>query len=133
MRKLLCAVALAAVAWAQDADPKVERGRYLALEVARCQECHTPKLDTGEYIKSQMMKGTTLPYTPVNPASAWRSKTPDVTANSAILTRWGVEGMTKFLETGRNPRGSKAASPMPTYTMSHDDAEAIALFLKSIQ
>jgi mono/diheme cytochrome c family protein len=27
----------------QATDPKLERGKYIVEEVARCQECHTPK------------------------------------------------------------------------------------------
>ena len=38
-----------------------------------------------------------------------------------------------YLETARNPRGGKAGPPMPAYTMSHDDADAIVTFLKSLQ
>lgn len=121
---------------AQDAkvpDQKVERGRYLVQQVARCHDCHTPRLDNGDYVKSQMMKGTTLSWTPVTPLPNWRAKTPDVTANSAVMKRWGADGMIKFLETGKTPRGGKAEPPMPAYTLSPEDAEAVVAYLNSIQ
>jgi hypothetical protein len=38
----------------------LERGRYLAEEVGRCPECHTPKTETGEFGKTRWMKGATL-------------------------------------------------------------------------
>ena len=38
----------------------------------------------------------------------------------------------KFLQTARNPRGGKAGPPMPAYTVSAEDAEAIAAYLKSL-
>ena len=31
---------------------KVERGRYLVEDVAKCQDCHTPRSETGELDKS---------------------------------------------------------------------------------
>ena len=69
LRSVLAAgLAMAAVRmWGQDVaagDAKVARGKYLAEEVARCQDCHTPKMDNGNFIKSQWMKGTTMSVTP---------------------------------------------------------------------
>src|SRR5678815_5053289 len=31
----------------------VERGKYLVEEIARCQECHTPRTETGEFDRSR--------------------------------------------------------------------------------
>jgi len=129
----LAGLSLAAVlSYGQDQDPKVARGKYLAEEVARCQDCHSPKTERGDFIKSQWMKGSTLDFMPASGAPGWRSKSPDVTSASVILSRWGVEGMIKFLETGKNPRGGKAGAPMPPYTMKHEDAEAIVAYLKTL-
>ena len=135
MRRLWIAGLLATAAFAQDAakDPVVSRGKYLAEEVAKCQTCHTPQMDNGDYIKSQWMKGSSLGFTPVSNPANWKSKAPDISANSPIMKRWGDEGMTRFLETGRNPRGSKPGSPMPVFTLSHEDAAAVTAFLKTIQ
>jgi hypothetical protein len=114
-------------------DDKVVRGKYLAEEVAKCQDCHTPKMDNGSYIKSQWMKGAAISLMPANPIPGWRSAAPDITPNGALWKRWGDDGMTGFLETGKSPRGGKAGAPMPTYTLKHEDAEAIVAFLKSLQ
>ena len=38
----------------------------------------------------------------------------------------------KFLETAKNPRGGTAGPPMPAYTLSRDDADAIVAYLKSL-
>lgn len=135
MRTFAIAGALASIALAQDTskDPKIERGRYLVEQVAKCQDCHTPKMDNGDFIRSQWMKGTTLGFTPAAPVPNWKSKAPDVSANSVIMKRWGEEGMVRFLETGKNPRGNKAGAPMPTYNLLHEDAEAVAAFLKSVE
>jgi mono/diheme cytochrome c family protein len=117
-----------------SADPKIERGRYLAEEVAKCEDCHTPRMmNSNDLIKSQWMKGASLSFTPVVAPPNWRSKAPDITSTSPLWSRWGEEGMVKFLETGRNTRGNHADPPMPVYTLSHDDAVAVAAYLKSLK
>ena len=129
VRFLLLFTALATLALAQD--DKVTRGKDLVEEVARCQDCHTPKLQDGTFMKSAAFRGTTLAFAPVIPASAWRAKTPDITPQGALWKRWGEEGFSKFLQTGKGPRGNKADAPMPAYTLRPDDAEAVVAFLKT--
>lgn len=119
---------------ADSTDPKIERGRYLAVEVAKCQDCHTPRMmNSNDLIKSQWLKGAPLSFTPVVAPPNWRSKSPDITSTSPLWSRWGEEGVVKFLETGRNTRGNLADPPMPAYTLSHDDAVAVAAYLKSLK
>jgi mono/diheme cytochrome c family protein len=113
-------------------DAKAERGQYLVEEVGRCQECHTPKTDTGEFDKSRWMKGATLIGVPSAPVADWHQKSPDLTSTSALWTRWGQDGFSKFLQTAKNPRGGKAGPPMPAYTLNAEDADAIATYLKSL-
>jgi mono/diheme cytochrome c family protein len=113
-------------------DAKVERGRYLVEDVARCQECHTPKMENGEFNKAQWLKGATLIAVPSAPVADWHQKSPDITSTSALWQRWGQDGLAKFLETAKNPRGGKAGAPMPAYTLKADDAEAIVAYLKSL-
>lgn len=130
---VLAGLALTAIiSYGQAQDDKVARGKYLVEEVARCQDCHTPKTEKGDFIRSQWMKGATLDFTPAVAMMGWHSKSPDITSTSVLFTRWNVEGLVKFLETGKNPRGNKAGPPMPTYTMRHEDADAIVAFLKSL-
>jgi mono/diheme cytochrome c family protein len=128
---LLLGAGISTVAFAQD--EKVARGKYLVEEVARCQDCHTPKMDNGSYIKSQWMKGAAISMMPAQPVVGWKSAAPDVTPNGAIWKRWGEEGITTFLSTGKSPRGGRAAAPMPAYSLKKEDAEAVVAFLKSLQ
>ncbi len=115
-------------------DDKVARGKYLVEEVARCQDCHTPHLmGSGELVKSAWLKGATLDFVPVTQPPNWHAKTPDITSTSALWSRWTEDGMVKFLETGRNPRGSKADPPMPAYNLTHEDALAVTAYLKSLK
>jgi mono/diheme cytochrome c family protein len=116
----------------QAPDAKMQRGKYLVEEVARCQECHTPKVEGGAFDKTKWLKGAKLEVAPIGTIAGWHATSPDLTSTSALWTRWGQDGVTKFLETAKNPRGGKADPPMPAYMMSHDDADAIATYLKSL-
>jgi mono/diheme cytochrome c family protein len=133
---LTCAVTTLTVSGqgaAPPADAKLARGKYLVEEVARCQECHTPKLESGEFDKAQWLKGTTLVYAPSAPIAGWHQKSPDITSTSGLWKRWGgVEGFAKFLETAKTPTGGKAGPPMPAYTMKAEDAAAMAAYLQSL-
>jgi len=113
-------------------DPKLERGKYLVEEVARCQECHTPTLPDGTFDKANWMKGSTLVGIPAAPIEDWHQKAPDITSTSRLWERWKVEGFAKFFETAKNPRGGKAGPPMPGYMLKIEDAEAITAYLKSL-
>ncbi|MDR1990297.1 MAG: c-type cytochrome [Acidobacteriaceae bacterium] len=119
----------AAVA-AQDA--KVQRGKYLVEEVARCQECHTPRTETNDFDRTKWLKGGKLVAAPETPIRGWHQTSPDITSTSPLWQRWGEDGVAKFLETAKNPRGGGAGAPMPAYTLSADDAAAIAAYLKSL-
>jgi len=126
------ALALAGV-FAFGEDDKVARGKYLVEEVAKCQDCHTPKMDNGSYIKSSWMKGAAIAVMPAVPVPGWHAAAPDITPNSVVWKRWGDDAMVTFLETGKTPRGGAAGPPMPTYTLKHDDAVAVVAFLKTLQ
>jgi len=97
---------------ASGQDAKLERGKYLVEEVAKCQECHTPKTEAGEFNKSQWMKGATLIGVPSAPVARWHQKSPDISSTSTLWTRWGVDGFSKFLQTAKTPTGASAVQPI---------------------
>jgi hypothetical protein len=41
--------------------------------------------------------------------------------------------MLKFFETGLTPKDKKPGPPMPVYTLSRPDAEALVAYLKSLK
>jgi mono/diheme cytochrome c family protein len=131
---LLSAGAIAFVAGktllAQDGN--VQRGKYLVEEVARCQECHSPKMDSGDFDRSKWLKGAKLGVAPIGQTPRWHATSPDITSTSALWQRWGDDGLVKFFETASNPRGGKADAPMPAYALKHEDAVAIVAYLKSL-
>ena len=128
-------LAMTTMAPAQNSkpDPKLERGKYLTEEVARCQECHTPLLESGELDKAQWMKGSTLVGIPATKIPDWHQKAPDITSTSNLWEKWKTEGFSKFLQTAKNPRGGKAGPPMPAYAMKAEDADAITAYLQSLK
>jgi mono/diheme cytochrome c family protein len=130
---LLSSLALVpAAGWMRAADDKVERGKYLVEEVAKCQECHTPRNANGTFDKSKWLKGATLDFAPTHEVEGWHKTSPDLTGTSPLFGRWQVKGVTEFLMTAKNPRGGKADPPMPAYHMNKEDAEAIVAYLKSL-
>jgi hypothetical protein len=113
-------------------DAKVQRGKYLVEDVARCQECHSPKTESGDFDKAKWLKGAKLNVAAITTVQGWHAASPDITSTSQLWQRWGVDGMVVFLETAKNPRGNKAGPPMPAYMLPHDDADAIVAYLKSL-
>jgi mono/diheme cytochrome c family protein len=131
---LLTLLATAALAAPPDGASKVEWGRYLAVDVGKCAECHTPKTESGELDKEKWMKGKVMEYAPIEPIKDWHKTSPDITPSGRLWTRWGGEAaLVKYLTTGLTPRGTKAGPPMPTYTMKQADAEAIVEYLKTLK
>ncbi len=108
------------------------RGKYLVESVGMCQTCHTPKLESGELDKSKWMKSAVLDIQPLKTIPKWHKTAPDLTPSGQLFKKWGPDGIVKFLETGKNPRGNEADPPMPAYRLSHEDAVAIVEYLKTL-
>jgi len=135
MRRLIVsALAAASLLPAADQMTKLERGRYLAEEVGKCHECHTPKTETGQLDKSKWMKGKVMEVAPLAPMEGWHKTSPDITPSGRLWAKWGGEAaMVRYLTTGLTPSGKPAGPPMPTYKLRQDDAEAIVEYLKSLR
>ncbi len=127
---LLCAACLLTCAAELD---QVAYGKYLVEEVAKCQDCHTPRADNGELDATKWLKGATLDFEPNRESKGWHKTCPDITSSSRLFARWGEPGLVKFLETGVGPSGHAADRPMPAYKLRPADAEAIVAYLKSLK
>ncbi len=101
---------------------QVDRGKYLVEEVAKCQECHTPRTADGAMDTTKWLKGATLNFAPIHPVEGWHKTAPDLTGSSSLFKRWEAKGITAFLMTTKNPRGNKADPPMPAYRLNQADA-----------
>lgn len=112
---------------------RIARGKYLAEEVSRCQECHTPRNEAGEFDRTRWMKGMTLNIQPITPVKDWHKNAPDITPSGKLWNTWTEAGVLKFLETGLTPKGRHAGPPMPIYKLTAEDAAAIVAYLKTIE
>ena len=117
---------------AQDKE-KIETGRYLVEEVGKCQECHTPRLESGELDRTKWLEGSVLNFTPIKPIEGWHKTSPGLTPDGRLWDRWKEEGIRNYLLTGLNPKGGKADAPMPTYKMKAADVDAIIAYLKTLK
>ena len=117
---------------AQDKE-KIEMGRYLVEEVGKCQECHTPRLESGEFDRTKWLEGAVLNFAPIKPVEGWHKTSPGLTPDGRLWDRWKEEGIRNFLMTGLNPKGGKADAPMPTYKMKAADVDAIIAYLKTLK
>jgi mono/diheme cytochrome c family protein len=120
-------VAVGAKAASPSAD-KLARGKYLVEDAGQCQDCHTPRNETGEYVKERWMKGTVLMFKPTIQVPDWAEKS----ANIAGLPGWTDEQAVKFFMTGIAYNELPARPPMPAYRFSREDAEAMVAYLRSL-
>ena len=113
---------------APNAEQTQPRGKYLVENVAMCADCHTPRNKSGELDRSQWLQGRVLDFHPPG-APNWADKAPGI----AGLPKLGDAAVIRLLETGLMPDGHPARPPMPQYRLSHDDAAAVADYLKLLR
>lgn len=135
MRKTLCCgAALVLFGFnAMAADSDVEYGRYLVENLGGCVDCHTPRLENGEFDKTRRLKGAMLDFQPTNTVPHWKAMSPDITPTGPKWKKWGEAGFITFLETGAWPDGDTADPPMPKYLLHERDAKAIVDYLKTLK
>jgi len=105
------------------------RGKYLVESVAMCADCHTPRNQDGAFDRSRWLQGSDIDFQPAHALPNWAGKAPGI----AGLPKLGDAAVIRLLETGLMPDGQPARPPMPQYRMSHEDAAAVADYLKSLR
>jgi mono/diheme cytochrome c family protein len=110
----------------QVSSVKVQRGKYLVVEVAHCGDCHTPMNDKGEPVTEKWLQGTVLMFKPTV-TMPWA----DASANIAGLPGWSTQEAVRFFMTGKY-KGQEPKPPMPQYHLTRRDAEAVVAYLKSL-
>src|ERR1700681_4743004 len=113
-------------ATAQSSD--VERGEYLVNEVAKCQECHTPRDAGGNLDYSRDLQGAPVWIVPVHADTKWSNRAPAIAGLPGLSD---AQAQT-ILEKGIAPNGLAIQPPMHAYHMSHADATAIIAYLRSM-
>jgi mono/diheme cytochrome c family protein len=110
----------------------VEYGEYLALHVALCADCHTPRSGLlNEPDMERLFAGNADPPDgfPANP----RNITPD---NSTGIGTWSEADFLRALQTGMTPDGDELHPFMPWQQyrrMTADDLRAIYRYLRTVR
>jgi mono/diheme cytochrome c family protein len=133
-----CAIIAAFVAFkssnAADADPakeaQVKHGQYIVERVGMCADCHTPRTQTGEFNRELWLQGNLLDFKPMHPIPGFAQVAPPIAGLPTLPTD---ELAIRFLETGTNAAGKLSAPPMPSVRLNHDDALAVAAYLRSLK
>ena len=130
---VVCALSVIAIpvssAPPDDQAKLVARGKYLAIDIGGCHECHSPRDQQGKCIEEKWLQGTELFFQPTVPIPGWTAASPDI----AGLLNWTDEQAIKFLSTGVAPDGSRANPPMPEYRYNRADARAVVAYLRSLK
>jgi mono/diheme cytochrome c family protein len=106
-----------------------ERGEYL-VALGQCNNCHTPKTDTGAPDTTRLLAGAVMMSDDIAP-----NLTPD---ESAGLGGLPDDDIVHFLMTGEYDDGSTVEGPMErviqngTSKLTEDDVRAIVAYLRSI-
>jgi mono/diheme cytochrome c family protein len=110
----------------------VVRGRYL-VSIMSCNDCHTPGTFYGAPDTLRRLSGSDLGWVGPWGVVHARNLTPDSTTG---IGTWTSEQIVTALLTGGTPSGVQLAPIMPWRNFSgvldHDDAMAIAAYLKSL-
>jgi hypothetical protein len=129
---LIVVVGIAIVAASHEQSAKttlVARGKYLVEEVAMCQECHTPRDDSGLLDRNQWLMGGPLFFRPAVSIRDWAERVPAI----AGLPGWQSDAdVIYFLENGQRRTGQIPRPPMNQYRLQHRDAVAIVAYLRSL-
>jgi mono/diheme cytochrome c family protein len=113
-------------------DGLVARGKYL-VQIAGCNDCHTPGHFTGGEDPTRALAGSDIGLQgPGGKVVVGPNLTPD---NATGLGRWTVAQIATAITSGVRPDG-RVLSPMMPWAAFHNlsatDATAIALYLKSL-
>lgn len=115
---------------AAEKAAQIERGRYLANDVALCVVCHSPKDQEGNPIRNQAFMGGVIPakatYTNMKP---FASNAPAL----GPMAGGAPEDVEYLLQTGIwRPTGQSPKAPMPPFRLSEEDAKAVVAYLRSL-
>ena len=111
-----------------EAAALVARGEYLANRVAMCVQCHSMRDADGTVLGSKKFRGGVIPFKSPWPGPEWAYQAPSLAGLPGLTDEQIVALLTEGLIAGRQP----PRSPMPPFRMSHDDAAAIAAYLRSL-
>src|SRR5215470_12895661 len=114
---------------AEGAAGPADRGRYIVDSVAMCVDCHTPRDESGKLLKTEYLRGASIPVeAPPFLKGKWAAKAPNI----AGLPGYSDEEGIRLLTEGINRNGAPPNAPMPQFRLTRDDAAAVVAYLKSL-
>ena len=137
MRSLLAGLSALPLLWplGQAVTPPagqttpVEHGRYIVERVAMCFECHTPRDESGELLRSRWLLGAPILVSPPGfQKGDWAIEAPRIAGMPGYTEEEGVRLLTRGID--RN--GESLRQPMPPFRLSETDARAVVAYLKSL-
>ncbi|CAM2870044.1 c-type cytochrome [Rariglobus hedericola] len=111
-------------------DPEVTRarGQYLVEKVGMCADCHSARGPGGMFDLGQWLQGAPLGFSPTVPMPAWAGYAPGI----AGLHNYTDAQAIALLTEGKTLNGQPLRPPMPAYRFNREDAEAIVVYLRSL-
>src|SRR6476620_1007936 len=61
-----------------SADDGVERGKYIVENVAKCTQCHSPRIQNEKLEKGLSLSGAKLEFKPITPNASWSESAPNI-------------------------------------------------------
>ncbi|MGO9590655.1 MAG: hypothetical protein ACLP3K_11510 [Candidatus Acidiferrales bacterium] len=113
---------------APASQSQIDHGRYLVEDVGMCEECHTPRDDSGNLDESRRLQGAAIWITPVHPTTNWAMRAPALAGFPGFSDAQGEQ----ILENGIGPNGLAIQPPMHIYHMTPADAQAVIAYLRSL-
>ncbi len=110
---------------------QIERGKYLANDVAMCVVCHSPKDGQGNPIREQAFHGGVIPAKATYPnMKAFATNAPAL----GPMVGGAPEDVEYLLQTGIwRPTGQSPRPPMPPFRLSEEDAKAVVAYLRGLK
>jgi len=106
----------------------MERGEYLAVRVAMCAQCHTPRDESGALSRSRLFEGARVPIASPFAGTPWATEAPALAGLAAVRR----DDLIAVLTSGSREDGRAPRAPMPSYGFTREDAEAVADYLASL-
>src|ERR1041384_5101960 len=129
---IIAALSLVAFTAPAAAESQLARGQYL-VSVIPCTDCHTPGSFLGHPDMARYLGGSDVGFEIPGLGVFYA---PNLTSDKETgLGKWTKEEIATAITTGKRPDGRMLAPAMPVDSfkhLTHDDALAIAAYLKSL-